>query len=75
MSGLFFHLSVSARGVTEPSAAAAAAEEDEKRDDDYPYALVVENIAKTVIHSSSLSPPFCSFSVPATAKGGTDAAM
>ena len=29
---------------------AAAAEDDKKRDDDEPYALVVENVAKAVIH-------------------------
>lgn len=34
------------------SVAAAATEDDEKRDDDEPYALVVEYVAKTVIHSN-----------------------
>lgn len=39
------------------SSAAAAAEQDKKRDDDYPDAFVVEDIAKTVVHICSVSPP------------------
>ena len=40
------------------SAAAAAAEEYKKRNDYDPDALIIENIAKTVVHICSLSPPF-----------------
>ena len=40
-----------APSVLSVAAAATATEDDEKRDDDEPYALVVENIAKAVIHS------------------------
>ena len=34
------------------AATVIAAEDDKQRDDDKPYALVVENIAKAVIHSN-----------------------
>jgi hypothetical protein len=39
------------------SSAATAAEQDKKRDYDYPDAFVVEDIAKTVVHICSVSPP------------------
>lgn len=40
------------------STAATAAEQYEKRDDYYPNAFVVEDIAKTVVHNCSVSPPY-----------------
>ncbi len=45
---------------------AAAAEDNEKRDDDEPYALVVKNIAKAVIHKfpPKLSHEVCVMRVP-----------
>ena len=45
----------------ELAATAAAEEEDNKRNDDYPGAVVVKKIAKTIVHSSS---PFGGISLP-----------
>lgn len=42
-------------------AATAAEEEDNERNDDYPSAVVVKKIAKTIVHSSS---PFGSIFLP-----------
>lgn len=52
----FYGLAAAAAAVVAVGCSAAvviAAEDDEKSDDDEPYALVVENVAKAVIHSIS----------------------